>query len=106
MADQDPHGHKHNESVVPASTPDEYYIALTNLIGEASKDPALLRNLVYVLARHNLKAGMTQSSPTLDPAQLQELERAIEHLKSDLAEQEQQPPDSSDRDTASGWDAL
>src|SRR4051812_42528822 len=106
MADKDPQGHKQIESDVPASSPDDYYSALTSLIGEASKDPALLRNLVYVLARHNVKEGMTQPTPTLEPAQLRELERAIEHLKSDLAEQDQQAPGPSGDDTAGGWDAM
>src|SRR5216684_8052991 len=95
MADKNPQGQEKFESGNPAPPPDDYYSALTNLIGEASKDPALLRNLVYVLARHNLKAGTTQPTPTLEPAQLRELERAIEHLKADLGEQGQPPPDLS-----------
>src|SRR5436190_14626419 len=95
MADKDPQGQEKLESGVPASSPDDYYSALTSLIGEASKDPALLRNLVYVLARHNLKAGTAQPTPTLETAQLRELKHAIEHLKADLAQQDQRPPDLS-----------
>ena len=83
MADKNPQGQEKFESGAPASSPDDYYSALTSLIGEASKDPTLLRNLVYVLARHNLKAGTAQPTPTLEPAQLRELEQAIEHLKAD-----------------------
>ena len=106
MADKDPQGQEQFESGAPASPPDDYYSALTSLIGEASKDPSLLRNLVYVLARHKLNTGTTQATPSLEPAQLQELERAIEHLKADLAQQGQQPPDLSDHTATSGWDAL
>src|SRR5947208_1988262 len=95
MADKNPQGQEKFASEAPASPPDEYYSALTSLIGEASKDPALLRNLVYVLARHKLKAGTAQPTPILEPAQLKELERAIEHLKADLGEQGQPPPDLS-----------
>ena len=106
MADKDPQGQEQFESDAPASPPDDYYSALTSLIGEASKDPTLLQNLVYVLARHNVKSGPSQPTPALEPAQLQELERAIEHLKADLAQQGQQPPDLSDHTATSGWNAL
>ena len=104
MADKDPQGQKQFETGAPASSPDDYYSALTSLIGEASKDPALLRNLVYVLARHNLKSGATEARPTLEPAQLKELERAIEHLKADLPQQDQQPPDLLGHTAAGGRD--
>src|SRR4051794_28639710 len=96
MADKNPQGQEKFASDAPASPRDEYYSALTSLIGEASKDPALLRNLVYVLARHNLNTRTQQPTPTLEPAQLKELEQAIEQLKADLPQQDQSSPDHSE----------
>ena len=87
-----------NNPNVPASPPKDYYSTLVKLIGEVSRDPASLRNLVYAMARRNLKPEAmpnrrNEQPPKADPLpELEnalELERAIERVEAGIAQSEQ-----------------
>ena len=99
MAEQGPQSQDPNASDIPASPPKDYYSILRSVIGQVSKDRTLLRNLVYALARQNLKPSGAPTRLAEEPwkadsiadyARALELERAITQLEADIAKQPRQ----------------
>lgn len=95
MADRNPHDQGKFRFNIPATpVAQDYYAVLSRVIGEASRDPAQLRKLVYALAWNYLKPD---ARPTLTPPDPKEqakamleveiarrqLERAISHIETD-----------------------